>query len=231
MKKLFPLLTLFIYSSCSNPQPEKKTEEVVPVEKLDTLAIGNKIYLIKDLTDTNYTFSPVSRYAENDSLVLLNNKDVERHGDTLLFKCDKGKTVSLVNNLNEEEYTVYRFLELNKDINFYVVHCSYFEGSGIKLINRKSAKQIDAIGPPVVSPNKEFFACGNCDLIAQFDVSGIELYKKANSSHESIGLREISNWGPEEMMWKNDSTLIIRGLQIKNSGEEPVKVYKSLFVN
>jgi hypothetical protein len=230
MKFLYPLLTAFIFASCNHSETAKKDE--APVQKTrDTLAIGSNIYIIENTTDTNYKFSTLNRYEEADSVALSKNNHVKRHGDTLTLECDNGKTVTLVSHYKEDDsYRGYHFLQLNEDIGFYVLNIAYYEGSAILLVNKKTGEQIETIGPPVVSPNKEFFACGHCDIVAAFDVSGIELYKKENTSYKSIGLREMNNWGQEQMLWKNDTTLFIQGLELKSDTAQPVRIFKNLYI-
>lgn len=230
MKKLFYLFAALLIVSCSSNEA-KKTEEPVPVKKLDTLTIGSTVYYSENPADTNFTFSTINRYQDNDSVALSGTKNARRQGDSLILECDNGKTVTLINNYTEDDsYKGFRFLELNREIDFFVVNILYYEGSAILLVNKKTGKEIQTIGPPVVSPNKQFFACGNCDIIAQFDVSGIELFKKEHTSYKSIGLREISNWGPEQMMWKNDTSLAIQGLELKGENHETVRIFKILYV-
>jgi hypothetical protein len=177
MKKILPFLLLAaVVTSCSH-EPNTQEEVVTPAVKMDTLWIGKKVYNMQDLADTNIVFSQIERYIETDSSALANNNNARRNGDTLILKCEN-KDVVLVNKSNEDDsYRGYRFLDYNKEIDHYVVHCSYYEGSNVLLVNKKNGEQMEVLGVPAVSPGKKYFACGNCDLIAQYDVSGLELYE------------------------------------------------------
>jgi hypothetical protein len=229
MKKLFPLIcSVLLFYSCSSDQ--KQQPETIPPVKYDTLLIGKKVYNVETPKDTNYTFTEIDRYQENDSAALLNNVGAHRRGDSLFLKCDNGET-ALVNNLKEDgDYVAYRYLLFDPNINHHVIHCSFYEGSGVLIIDKKTGKKTEVLGIPAVAPDKKHFACGNCDLIARYDVSGIELYELKNSTYESMGLREIMNWGPQQMTWKNDTSLVVRGLEQKSDTSEPVRMFKILYI-
>lgn len=228
MKQLFPLAALLLAFSCSHD--EKKSADLPPAVKFDTILIGKKAYMMETPKDTNYTFNEIDRYQESDSMALADNKEAYRKGDTLFVKCDNGE-VKLVNNLKEDgDYVAYRFLTFEPAINHFVIHCSFYEGSGVVIINRINGTRKEVLGIPAVSPDKKHFACGNCDLIARYDVSGLELYELQDSDYKSIGLREITNWGPEQMTWKNDTTLIVKGLEQKSDTSQPVRMFKVLYI-
>lgn len=230
MKKILPfLLAIGLFEACSH-EPEPNHKVTSTEVKRDTLLVGQKICYMEATTDTNYIFPKIDRYSETDSAALLNIKNAWRRGDTLFVKCDN-QEVQLVNNLKEDgDFRAYRFLLYNPEIDYYVIHCSFYEGSGMLLINKKTGKKIETLGIPAVSPGKKFFACGNCDLIARYDVSGIELYEKQGDSYNLLGTREIAEWGPEQMGWKNDTSLLIQGLEQKSDTSHPVRMFRFLYI-
>jgi len=232
MKKIIPFLFSFFFFACSDHAEKEKATNLPEIAvQLDTLVIGANTYYTQNLTDTNFSFPSVNLSGVNDSVTIAAHNDlVRRAQDSLSFKCDNGKIIKLVNNRGEENFSVFDFIGLNTEIDYYLVRHSLIEGRNFILINKKSGNPIETIGLPVVSPQKNYFACGNCDLSAAFDLNGIEIFKAGNSSYKSIGLRELTNWGPEQMTWKNDTTLIIRGLESSNDEMQNHKVYKAIFV-
>jgi hypothetical protein len=231
MKIIIPFLFVIIFFGCSEKKEDWSTTEKPAAVKLDTLAIGKQIYFTQNLTDTNYTFPAIITRGDSDDVQIISYPDlVRRNDDSLFLKCDNGKIIKLVNNRSEDDnYKLFRFVELNKDIDHYLIGCLRVESFNYLLVNKKNGNPIETIGPPFASPDKNFFVCGNCDLVANFNLNGIEVYKKGKSSYQSLGLRELTNWGPDQMLWKNDSTLIIKASQLKADNTTLEKIYKSTF--
>jgi len=230
MKKIIPFLFTLILFSCSDKKESIPVAE--PVPKFDTLVVGKQTYFMQNLSDTNYIFPPVIMRLDSDFTQIAGYSNLaQRTGDSLFLKCDNGKTVQLINNLSQDDnYIQFCFIELNKDIEHYLVSCLRVESSNYILVNKKNGNRIEAIGPPVTSPDKNFFVCGHSDLVAQFNLNGIEIYKKNKNSYHLLGVRELANWGPEQMMWKNDSSLMIKANLLKADNTTQENVYKILFI-
>lgn len=227
--KILFILIVFAFS-CSEEKIEKAIE-VIAQPKFDTLAIGAKVYNMENLSDTNFTFNKFEYPDESDSISIEKNKDLaSRVGDTLFLKCDNGKTVKLKNNVTDgDDLTAFNFKYIDKEINAYVVFCYYYESYAVWLINKHSADTLITISYPVVSPDKKQFVCANIDLEAGFTCNGLQLFKNENNVYVLNGLRELTDWGPEKVMWKNDTTLIINGSKMDGKGGY-TSFYKALYV-
>ncbi|MBA2613323.1 MAG: hypothetical protein H0U95_15245 [Bacteroidetes bacterium] len=230
MKKNIALLSFTLLIGCSGNKDETPKEQIAEV-KLDTLVIGNSIYKTQDLADTNYTFPDLIAPADTDNVNIINFKEhVSRSADSLFLSCDNGKTIKLVNNRAQDDgYVLFNFMDLNKDINYYVITRLRVESRDFILVNKKNGEPLETIAYPIASPNNKYFVCGNCDLIAAFETNGLAVYKKNKNNYELAALRELADWGPDKLMWKNDTTLIVRALK-KLTDETTTPFYKALYI-
>lgn len=229
MKNICICILFTVFISCSDNKTETPVTDVVKPQ-LDTLAIGNKVYQTQDLADTNFVFEKFSFTDETDSLYILKYKDlVSREKDTLIFKCDNGKIVKLKSNRNEDDFKVYDFKYFDKNINAFIISCSFYESGNVWLINKATGDSLETIGLPIVSPNKKHFACASLDLEAAFAFNGLEIFNYDGNSIKSIGARELTNWGPEKIMWKNDTTLVVRAPESEGEGKYR-SYYKALYI-
>ena len=225
MKKILAFLFTALFVSCSENTPKVSKEEIKNAEIIfDTLTIGKKVYQMQDLQDTNFVFEKFDSYDPSDSAYIAKNKDVvSRTGDTLFLKCDNGRIVKIKSNRDEGDYEVYEFKYLNKEINTFVIMCSFYESSSIWLVNKTNGDSLETVGFPIVSPNKKQFICANTDLEAGFSGNGIELFGYDNKTIASKGFRELFNWGPEKVTWKNDTTLIV--VVMERDGENGLRQF------
>ncbi len=232
MKKIIPFLFCIHLLSCSEQKKDEAVPETVLPPAYDTLTIGTKTYFTQNLTDTNYTFRDLEMPLDSDENAVKKLADlVRRDKDSLFLKCDNGKTIKLVSNRSENDnYKLFNFIALDKDIDHYVISCLYVESRDVLLVNKKNGNPLETIGYPVASPDKNYFASGNCDLVAAFDINGISLYKKSRSNYELLGIRELTKWGPVQLVWKNDTSLIIKGNQFKADGESLETMHKVLLI-
>lgn len=227
MKKNLAIAFTALLLSCSENKIEEYKEEVVK-QQFDTITIGKSVYNMQTLTDTNFSFAKSFAYGESDSVLALYKHIARRDSDTLFLSCDNNKIVKFVNDRSDENYTTYDFKFFNKDINAYVVYCSLYESSSVWLVNKETGDSLETIGFPFASPNKKHFVCYNIDLEAAFTLNGFELFDYTNSTYISKGLREINNWGPEKVKWKDDTTLIVRAI---SGYGDPTKIFfKAIYI-
>jgi len=230
MNKHLAIAFTVLLTNCSENRSEAVKEEIkTNLVALDTFAIGNKIYAMQDLTDTNVVFERFNYYDASDSAYIEKHKEfVSRTGDTLFLKCDNGKVIKLKSNRDDGDYEVYDFKYINKDLNAFVLLCSFYEAADVWLVNKTNGDTLKTIGYPVVSPNKKQFVCYNIDLEAAFSLNGFELFDNTNGNYKRKGLREINEWGPERVKWKDDTTLIVRAL---SGYGDPTKIsVKALYI-
>jgi hypothetical protein len=184
------------------------------VSELDTVYLGERLIEIKKASGAGFNSYQADASKFDTSEVYNLNRDsalVKRRGDTLIFKTAV-KEVFLF-NINDEEQeaglSIYSYLGFDNDLDQYVVHGSYYEGSDYILIDKQTGGKTNVPGIPMASPDKKLFITGNVDLIAGFDFNGINLYSNTHPP-KLLGSKPLNSWGPEEIKWVNDSTLFVK---------------------
>ncbi len=143
---------------------------------------------------------------------------VKRKGKELTLSLSNGKTVELTNdNSDDEGYEVYQFISLDQN-GYFIVAVYYMESYGYLLVNSANGKTMKTIGYPVFSPDKKQYVAGNYDMMAAFTFNGIDFMKVNNDEVSSLAKIDFGTWGPEEVKWKDDSTLYVK--QKSQTGEE-----------
>ncbi|MBF9221747.1 hypothetical protein [Hymenobacter ruricola] len=141
---------------------------------------------------------------------------VWRKADTLFFKTQQGTIIKLKNGPTyqdaEDSYEGYRFLDRLDPIEQWLVEVGKWEGRYYLLIDQQTGKRTDLISYPVISPDRQHFACANSSPTG-YDLAGIQLWVKPLGSPPKLRWQRISNsmqpgisaFGPR---WENDKTLL-----------------------
>ncbi|HWZ23138.1 MAG TPA: hypothetical protein VNW06_10820 [Cytophagaceae bacterium] len=135
---------------------------------------------------------------------------VKRKGETLTLSLSDGKTITLTNNKSDNDsYEVYQFVSLDQN-GYFIVAAFYMESYAYLLINSTDGKTIRTIGYPIFSPDKKQYVAGNYDMMASFTFNGIDLMTVSTDSVISNAKIDFTTWGPEDIKWKDDSTLYVK---------------------
>lgn len=135
---------------------------------------------------------------------------VSRKNNELVLKLNNGKVLTFTNVLaDDDSYEVYQFLELDER-GYYIVAGYFMESYNYLMINSVNGKITHAIGIPTLSPDKKQYIAGNYDMIAAFTYNGIEFLTIEKDSIRSDIKIDFITWGPEDLKWKNDSTLYVK---------------------
>ncbi len=136
---------------------------------------------------------------------------ISRRGDSLIIKTTNGRNVYLVTRQSDnDDLAIYDFIQDMPDINQWLVLGSYWESYGYLLIDKTSGDTTDLYGMPVVSPDKKHIITFNQDLEAGFTFNGLQLLEMQDGKPVLIGSKELYYWGPDNVTWKNDHTLLVQ---------------------
>ncbi|MBV5347828.1 hypothetical protein JZU46_06405, partial [bacterium] len=83
------------------------------------------------------------------------------------------------------------------------------------------------ISEPLYSPNRKYFICYSCCLETGFCDTGIQLFEIKNKTVKELWYKELSEWGPSKIIWKNDSTIYMEQFRILENGNS-LSSYKSM---
>ncbi len=241
---LFPLLLLF---SCTDSTTEDGTsvspEELLFIDIEETMFTGvydtmGYTLLVNNISAELYQ-SLENPFVKEDSIreVLCGNKEggcmeameqyyiaqasdkVIRKGNELKLALAGGGEKIMANNLTEgDDYEVYQFYKRSQG--YYIVAVFYYESYGYYLISEETGKATFTIGMPVLSPDQKLYAAANYDMVAAFTYNGLELLTFSKDSVAGVLKIDFATWGPEEVKWKDDSTLYVKQKSQHEEGPE-----------
>ena len=229
--KLNIFLILVFVMACN---PKKNGNSNISKINQDTLLINNIVYSLDSIGEKDFntiaTGNSKDTFSENEIIDDTNN--VSRDSLILTFHLKNGADSILVNDTTENysKYVSYYYLESSKYIDYWLVRVQFYEGGGYLLINKEKGNKIFIWSKPVFSPDKKHFVCYSCDLEAGYISNGFQLFEVKNKEVLLLWSKEINEWGPSEIRWKNDSTIYIKKLKMDfNDSKNPNQIsYKSM---
>lgn len=144
-----------------------------------------------------------------------------RHNDSLIMIAGRNKRVVLVNNrtTNPDSAADYFYERYDTNLGQHVVYGTFYEWWYHLLIDQRTGDTTITCGEPVVSPDKKLFICGNSDILPEYTFNGFEVYENT-SPPRLVCTEELTTWGPEEIVWVNDTMLYTRVTSLDSNGDE-----------
>lgn len=178
---------------------------------IDTVSIGRQLYNITVSTAAEFQQVPAFIADTSEAVnILRDSVRVRRAGDSLILTLANGRQKVMVNNNNDnEEYTQYTYQAYLPAMEHWVVFNAGYEWHSYELINSRNGEMTRTIGFPELSPDKRYFICSNTDLMAAFTLNGFQLFQYTPGQNPVLlQERELVNWGPATIKWKDATTLV-----------------------
>ncbi|MFL5762715.1 MAG: hypothetical protein ACJ77K_02160 [Bacteroidia bacterium] len=233
MKNSLFILMLFLLS-CS---PEKKeqgsaAEMAVPIvdEEFDSIRINNVTYKLDPITAAEFFSVKAERGEISDQELIDDSANVKRDGNKITFHLENGKDTMIVNDSSEEDLAYFSYEKDMKDIGYWLLFVSYYEGSSFLVISKADGAQTYMWGYPLVSPDKKHVLSASFDLEAAFCENGIQLFTLSDVRLTHNFDKEIPAWGPSDVRWKDNSSIYIEQSYRKETDPEFSKKYKRMKV-
>lgn len=137
----------------------------------------------------------------------------ERRADQLLLTLANGRLLTLTNNLtdpDETKHVIYRFRGPLANSQFWVLDVTRWESGFVLLINQQTGRRTRVWGRPVLAPGGGQLVTANSDMEAHYSPNGLQIWSLEDGIPLLRWNREVATWGPEEVRWLDDNTLIIR---------------------
>jgi hypothetical protein len=233
------LFFLLVITSCADkkPAPQQAVVSEQPAEQpkipIDTIEIGSKRFFIYDMDTSPFDADPE---VESDSaeFKLLTGNDgnghVKRKGNNLIITTDNGKRVVLTDKDDDAEdgdsYAEYTYTGYLPDIKQYGIMATYYESMDFLLVNQLTGETIHTWGAPIISPDKKYFVCASYDLEAAFLENGLQLFSYANGKITPVGEIELEKWGPGQIKWQDNNTLIVEHITLDSTMQKIIKPVK-----
>jgi hypothetical protein len=181
-------------------------------------------------TDSIHIGTPYGDQAERDSIAdkytnwhqraralekyLLNieNPGIARgKNDFSEMKLLTGQTIQLKPDPNTDEAD-FTFENYFKQLKLLLFRVQWGEGNNYAIIDLTNGKKTYIIGRPFFSTDKKFMIAINCDIEAQYSHNGFELFEIANRDFKKIWRYDPTIWGPVDLKWVDNSTMISKNL-------------------
>lgn len=232
--RLILSLIFILYVNLSYCQIEKDTTIInkdITVEFTSTDSIGFPAYYSNQLTidsiSKNYDNSSLTALAiEKNQLDLLKPKiRIDKTNRFVILDNNKEIKLSPDSDSEEAEYTFDKIFKEQRQILFRV---QWEEGNNYFLLNSQTGNKTYTIGRVFFSPNNKYLISINDDIEACYSSNGFQLF----SVDKNKNLKEIwnysPNWGPEEIMWIDNRTLIVKGYYFYGEKWEKKIIYKKM---
>jgi hypothetical protein len=217
---LLVLITSISFSCGSNKEETTAQEPTISktlVSEADTFFGGKNLLSIVDTTESVFknffTWKPDTSEANN----LKQNPDVKRNGDTLFITLKNNTVKQLISKPYVEgadDLTEYKYLGKLNSINYHLFYVALYEASAYLMVNADNGKETYMCGKPAISPNKKYLVSSNCDLQAQFDFNGFQMYDITKDSLKLNWDRGLTTWGADNVAWINDNTLVVEKMYL-----------------
>ncbi|WP_236705089.1 hypothetical protein [Hymenobacter sp. AT01-02] len=133
---------------------------------------------------------------------------VQRTGRLLRLRPTAGREIRLVNIPAEDERNVsYEYLASLPHIRQWLLSVHLYEGGYYMLVDQRTGHRTQLLAPPVISPDGRHFVCGNSDVLARFEPSGLQLWSAEGSKPELLWERQ-TDWGCTNPRWLDNKTIL-----------------------
>jgi hypothetical protein len=112
-------------------------------------------------------------------------------------------------NTDEGEDTSYAVEHYFPETGFFLLRAQFSEGNCWLLVHRQSGRKTYISGLPHFSPDGSKMITRNLDLEAGYSFNGLGYYTLLQDSLALTWELEINNWGPSNIRWLSDTSLLI----------------------
>jgi hypothetical protein len=206
--KLHLLSITAIMIACSSNKSSIDNEQKI---NSDTIVINNKVFNLDSISEMDYKHENKPKILEQRTEFIDDTTNVSRDSLRLTFHLKNGSDSILTNDTsdNGDKHIRFTYLESCPNIDYWLIKITYYEGGEYMLLDKENGNKMYLWSKPIFSPDKKHFITNSCDLEAGYDANGFQLFEVKNKNIKECWSKAITDWGPSEIFWKNDSTLFI----------------------
>ncbi|NSL88547.1 hypothetical protein ECE50_017025 [Chitinophaga sp. Mgbs1] len=193
------------------PEQDIYAKPDVPAGKpFDSVKAGDKKFLLYYIEKSEFDKYPYTVPDSSETIALKKDPAVRRKGDSLFIRLENGRETVRVNNTLDDgdDYVRYKYVSDLAVIGKKGLDLTFYEADAYQLTDIKTGDSIFLWTPPVISPDKKYFICSSCDLMAGFNSNGFQLYEINNGHLKEVAEVNLEKWGLERVQWINNNTLI-----------------------
>ncbi|UYZ61734.1 hypothetical protein [Hymenobacter weizhouensis] len=210
------------------PPPPPKPPRIYRLEHLDTLVqLPGRVLRIYPAARPVYEKLPAPAWvapkpssAEEEEQLFLDfaaeeqrrlakaGARVRRTGRALRLRPTAAPEVRLVNNpVEDDRHVAYEYLASLPEVKQWLISVHLYEGGYYLLVDQRNGRHTQLMAPPAVSPDGRHFVCGNSDVLARFEPSGLQLWSAEGSAPHLLWERQ-TEWGCTNPRWLDNKTIL-----------------------
>jgi hypothetical protein len=147
--------------------------------------------------------------AEERNRLRTAGKSVRRLGKALWLYPTAAKALQLRNNPADNPNTniSYEYLATLPAIRQWLVAVHLYEGGYSMLVDQRTGRRTRVWSAPAVAPDGRHFVCGNSDVLARYEPSGLQLWSVEGSTLRLLWERQ-TEWGCTQPRWLDNKTIL-----------------------
>ncbi|WP_156126232.1 hypothetical protein [Hymenobacter sp. DG25B] len=151
---------------------------------------------------------------------------VRRVGRNLLLRTRSGATVRLTDNPAEDYDTniAFEYVAALPSIGQWLVSVHLYEGGYYMLVSQHTGRRTKIWSPPVISPDGHHFVCGNSDVLARYEPSGLQVWEVQGQQLRLLWQRQ-TEWGLSQPRWLDNRTILF-GQDYFDNGDVDTRVMR-----
>ena len=200
---------------------------------LDTLILpAGRVLLVYPATRAAYERLPTPPYlrptpaaageeldltAEERKRLRTTGRVVQRAGRTLWLRPATVAPVRLVDNPAEDydANVAYEYLATIPALRQWLVAVHLYEGGYFLLIDQRTGRRTEIWSPPAVAPDGRHFVCGNSDVLAHYEPSGLQLWTADGPRLRKLWERQTA-WGASAPRWLDNRNIVFEQDYLEN---------------
>jgi hypothetical protein len=211
MKSINLIFAVFLFISCN----QTRTSVSDNVYHKDSLIVDGKKYYLDSISESLYNQVKNEISTDNpDTNLLIVNSDsiiIKANNKTIVFKND---------STDGDNMAFYEFKSYIPEPGYIYIEGSHWEWTSDCYVNIKNGSETNFWNNPTMSPNKKMIIAYSYDLVAGFMPNGIQLYRIDSDTIIQIFETEITNWGPDEIKWESDTSIVIKRAKLDEKYKE-----------
>ncbi|TGE14819.1 hypothetical protein [Hymenobacter elongatus] len=134
---------------------------------------------------------------------------VRRVGNSLVLSLSAAKPLRLTNNPDEdyEKNIGYEYVGSLPEIKQWLISVRLYEGGYFLLVDQRTGRRTRVWSPPAVAPDGRHFVCGNSDVLARYEPSGLQIWSVEGNKLQKLWERQ-TEWGVTGPRWLDNKTIL-----------------------